>query len=261
MLNPQFGSGVLFGIPNAGNLAANPTPIQYGILQEVSVEFKSDTKKLFGMYQLPVAVARGKITVSGKGKIAALDPTMYSQLYFGQPSSAGTVRVSFSEKQTASSSVSTTQITASVDLGVVAYNSVSGISAGTQLTAITTGTPTTGQYKFVPYSSTGPTDASYVFAAADVTAGLVVLLNYQYPVTGSGVTLSIANQLMGYAPQFTALLWNSFRGAQFAVQLNACMMGSLSLPTKQEDFWISDFDMEAFTDASNNLGVIYSDQA
>jgi hypothetical protein len=88
MLNPQFGSGVLSGIPNGGNLPANPTPMQFGILQEVQVEFKADLKKLFGTSQLPLAKARGKVNVTAKGKIGSLDPLFFSQLYFGLPTTA-----------------------------------------------------------------------------------------------------------------------------------------------------------------------------
>ena len=54
-------------------------------------------------------------------------------------------------------------------------------------------------------------------------------------------------------------MYNTFRGKQIAIQLNACTMGQLSIPSKQEDFWISDFDMEANVDASNTLGYIYAD--
>jgi hypothetical protein len=87
-----------------------------------------------------------------------------------------------------------------------------------------------------------------------------VLISYQWPDT-NGTTLEIANQLMGYAPQFQALLYNDFGASMFSLQLNSCILGSLSIPTKQEDFWISDFDLDASCDASGVLGYIYADQA
>lgn len=251
-LNPQFGSGVLFGIPNAGNIVANPTPQQFGILQEVSVEFKGDTKKLYGMYQLPMKAARGKLAVTAKGKIASLDPEFFSQLYFGQPTAAGVQRVVFNEPHAAGASVVPTNVPTS-DLGVICVSAgTSAISPGTQLINSGTATPTTGQYKF--------SGGDYVFAAADVTAGLTANISYQWNDASHGTTLSLANQLMGFAPSFQSILWNNFGNAMFAIQLNACIMGSISIPTKQEDFWVSDFDMEAFTDASDNLGAIYADQ-
>jgi len=257
-MNIQFGSGVLFATPNAGNLADNPTPMQLPILQEVSVEFKSDLKKLYGQNQFPVAKARGKVDVTGKGKIAAYDPTIFSQLYFGQNTAAGVERPIFNEPAVAAATVAPSQITADTDLGVIAANSVSGIKAGQQLIRVT-GTPATGQYKFTPYSATGPTDAAYVFAAADVTAGLQVKLSYAYPDASNGVKLTIENQLMGYAPEVQMLLYNLFRGKLMSLQLNSCVFGTMSFPTKQEDFWVADFDFDASADDSGVLGILQAD--
>jgi hypothetical protein len=66
---------------------------------------------------------------------------------------------------------------------------------------------------------------------------------------------------MGFAPEFQAFMYDSFRGKYFGLQLNSCVMGSLSIPTKQEDFWILDFDADASTDATDTLGYIYADLA
>jgi len=57
---------VLYGIPNYGNLATNPTPLQFGLLQEVQLEFKGDLKRLYGTQQFALSIARGKVT-EGKG--------------------------------------------------------------------------------------------------------------------------------------------------------------------------------------------------
>lgn len=260
MLNPQFGSGVLFGIPTAGNLATNPTPMQFGILQEVTLDIKADLKKLYGMLQAPLAKARGKLDVTGKGKIASVDPMFYSQLYFGQPTTAGVSRPVFNEAQAAASSVAPNNTTATKDLGVIVTGGT-GFSVGTQLTAIQSGTPTTGEYKFTPATSGGsPTPASYAFAAADVSAGLDVALSYCWPDSTHGTTLHVTNQLMGFAPEIQALLYSNFRGNMLGVLLYSCVLGSFSIPTKQEDFWVSDFDFDASCDANGNLLDIISDQ-
>lgn len=250
MLNPQFGCGVFYGVPNAGNITADPTPLQFGILQEVSVEFKSDLKKLFGQSQFPVAKARGKIDVTAKGKIASLDPLFFSQLYFGQPTSTGVNRPVYNESHAPAASVAPAHTTTITDNGVI------NGSTGLAMLKVPS-SPTVGQYSFTPATS-GPTAAAYVFNASETAA--TVLLNYQWPDT-SGTTLAINNQLMGFAPEFQALLYSDFRASLFALQLNSCILGSLSIPTKQEDFWISDFDLDASTDAAGVLGYIYSDQA
>jgi hypothetical protein len=318
MLNPQFGSGVLTAIPNAGNLAANPTPMQFGLLQEVQIEIKGDTKELYDNLQIPAAIARGKIKVTGKGKMASLDPMFFSQLYFGLPTTAGVLRPVYNELRTAAASITTNNAAATADLGVIATGGT-GFSVGTQLTNSGTAAPSSGQYKFTAWTGTSPgawqaehtyalnatildpaghtqkvttagtsgaalptfndslstttdgtvvwtdqglsgTAGTYTFNAADVTAGLTVALNYVWDDVDHGVTLAIPAQLEGYAPQFTVVLYNNFKGQLFGIQLNACVLGGCSIPTKQEDFWVADFDFSCGRDASNNLGSIFADQ-
>jgi hypothetical protein len=292
--------------------------MQFGLLQEVQIEIKGDTKELYDNLQIPAAIARGKIKVTGKGKMASLDPMFFSQLYFGLPMVAGVQRPVYNEAHTAAASVSTTNPESMTDLGVIVTGGT-GFSVGTQLTNSGVSAPATGQYKFTAWSGTSPgawlpdhiyalnatildpaghtqkvttggtsgaalptfndsasttndgtvvwtdqglsgTGGSYAFNAADVTAGLTVALSYQWSDVDHGVTLAIPSQLEGYAPQFTAVLYNNFKGQLFGIQLNACVLGGVSIPTKQEDFWIADFDFSCGRDASNNLGSIMSDQ-
>jgi len=250
MLNPQFGSGVLTAIPNAGNLAANPTPMAFGLLQEIQIEIKGDTKELYDNLQIPAAIARGKIKVTGKGKMASLDPMFFSQLYFGLPTAAGVQRPVYNEAWTATATV-TPAHTPVTDLGVI-VNGGTGFQVGTQMTAVTTAPTVSGTYQF--------TAGTYKFLAADVSAGLTVAISYLWNDATHGVTLALPAQLEGYAPQFTAILYNNFKGQLFGIQLNACVLGGCSIPTKQEDFWVADFDFSCGRDAANNLGSIFADQ-
>jgi len=100
-MNKQFGSGVLFGLPVGGNLAANPTPYRFGVLQEVNVDFKAGNEKLFGQKQFPVAVARSQIELSVKAKLAIIDVNMLNQLYFGQTSGSGMTQIADGEAHNA----------------------------------------------------------------------------------------------------------------------------------------------------------------
>jgi len=318
MLNPQFGSGVLYGIPNAANTAANPTPMQFGLLQEIALDIKGDLKELYDNQQIPAAIARGKIKVTGKGKIASLDPMFFSQLYFGLPTAAGVQRPVYNEAHTAAASVNTANAEALSDLGVIVTGGT-GFSVGAQLTNSGVSAPASGQYKFTAWTGSSPgswlddhtyalsatildpaghtqkvttagisgyalptfndsgsttadgtvvwtdqglngTGGLYAFNAADVSAGLTVALNYVWADVDHGVTLALPSQLMGYAPQFQAVLYNAFKGQMLGIQLNACVLGGVSIPTKQEDFWVADFDFSCSRDGSGNLGSIYSDQ-
>ena len=248
-MNIQFGTGVLFMAPNGGNTAANPTPQRLGILQEVSVDFKADLKKLYGQKQLPVATARGKIDVMAKGKFAAFNPTMLNQVYFGQVQTAGIMKVADQEAHAIPGSPAYTVTVTNVagvpivDLGVT-------FADGTPLTLVGSLTAT-GQY--MVNLATGV----YTFDSADASAN--VLISYMYSASSQGATITLANQLMGYAPYFEAVLYNNFRGKYLSIQLNSCVMGDFTMPTKLEDFWIPDFSFSAETDANDVLGAIYAD--
>lgn len=240
--NVQFGTGLLYGVPNSGNLAANPTPQTFGILQEASVEFKGDLKKLFGQKQFPVAKARGKIEVMCKAKFATQDVNMVNQLYWGQTAATGGSVSTGNESHTPSASVAVTHVgTFSRDLGVI------NGTTGAQMVLVASG-PVENQYT--------QTAGTYTFYASETAA--TVLISYEYTVVG-GTTVTLANQMMGFAPEFTAVLSNNFRGKNLIITLNNCTMSTMSLPTKQEDFWIYDIAFEACTDATDTLGTLYSD--
>jgi len=249
MSNIQFGSGVLFGLPNSGNLAANPTPSKLGLLQELTVDFKADLKKLYGQSQFAAATARGKIDVTGKAKIAIFDIASLNQLYFGQALTTGITKVADAEAAAIPASVAYTVTPANAttfvdDMGVTDVVTGQGFSMVTSLTAA-------GQYMF--NASTGV----YTFYSAD--ASRLVKISYTYTATTVGTgTLTLTNQLMGYAPQFKAIAYNNFRGKYFGLQLNQCTMGSLNIVSKQEDFWMFDTTFDANVDASDQLGKIFA---
>jgi hypothetical protein len=249
--NIQFGSGVFVFTPNAGNLAANPTPIQLKVLQEASVEFKGDLKKLFGQKQIAVATARGKIDISGKCKVAALDQNDINQIYWGQTQTAGGNLPTF-ETHTPAASVTPT---AAAGAGIVTDLGVINGSTGLSMLKVPSA-PAVGQYSFTPATTGGsPTPAAYIFNAAETAAS--VQIAFQLPVT-TGSTLSLTSQLMGYAPVCAAMLYNSFRSAVSVVTLNSVTLGMMSIPTKQEDFWVSDLDFSANADAAGNIGTLYN---
>jgi hypothetical protein len=247
--NIQFGSGVFVFTPNAGNLALNPTPIKLKVLQEASVDFKGDLKKLFGQSQFPVATARGKIDVTGKAKVASMDQNDINQIYWGQ-----TV-VSGGQVQTVERHVPAASVTPTIGAGDAIFvdQGVINLSTGLSMLRVASA-PAVGQYSFTPSSSIS-TPASYTFNASETATG--VELTFLVTVT-TGSTLTLTNQLMGFAPVCQAYLGNAFRGAISAVQLNAVTLGMFSIPTKQEDFWVSDLDFTANCDAGGTLGTFYN---
>ena len=58
-----FGSGVLTGTQLN---VATPTPINFGLVQKVSVDTSVSVKELYGQYAFPVAVGSGTRKVSAR---------------------------------------------------------------------------------------------------------------------------------------------------------------------------------------------------
>jgi len=51
-----------------GAVIANPTPVPFGALQDISLDFSWTMKELYGQYQMPLAVGRGAAKVTaGQG--------------------------------------------------------------------------------------------------------------------------------------------------------------------------------------------------
>lgn len=244
----EFGTGLLYAVPTSGNLPVDPTPIRL-LLQEVSVEFKGDLKKLYTQSQFPIATARGKVDVTGKAKIVNYDPDPINQLFFAQSIAAGIEVVVDREQATLSSTSYTVAngATFGQDNGV-AY--VNGSAAGAVFLRVTSG-PNVSQY------SVNTTSGVYTFAAGDNANA--VAISYTYTNATRGKTITLINQLMGYAPVARVDVWNNFRGKILGIRLNACTFGQWTYPSKLEDFWVSDITFDANTDASDSLGKIFAD--
>jgi hypothetical protein len=246
-MNIQFGSGLLFGKPVAGNLAANPTPYKFGVLQEVDVQFKGDLKKLYGQKQFAVATARGKLECSIKGKIAVFDVGMLNQLYFAQSAVAvGYDKLSPDEQVV----ICVTTNTATVAHNPIVDDWGMQDSSGQQYQNTTNVLAIAANQYFVNLTS-----GVYTVNGAVGT----LRISYSYNQNTTGTTITLSNQLMGYAPELKMFLYNSFRNKYLALALNDVTLGTISMPSKLEDFWISDFDGNANADANDTLGKLMAD--
>ena len=248
----EFGSGTLFGFPAGGNTAANPTPMKFGTLQDVSLDISGDVKQLYGQKQFPEAVARGKCKITGKAKFAAINGKMLNDLFFGQPMGSGMIKTSLDETATVPATpFQITVINASTfkqDWGV---RYASGVNAGVPLTRVSA-SPATGQY------SVNTATGVYTFAAGDT--GASVQISYTFVAASTGTQLNITNQLMGFAPLVQAFLENQYNNNQFGVMLYSIVASKLSFATKQEDFLIPEFDFEAFANSAGQVIDIYSNE-
>lgn len=237
-----FGTGELYTIPTAGGTAR-----KFGALQDVMVDFSSDIKQLFGQYQFPLDVARGKTKIEGSAKTGEVDITAFNSFYFGQTTTAGQTLRASNEAQTVPA-MSTYTVTADnavtfdQDLGVT--YAVTGVAFVRVDSA-----PAVGQY------SVDEDTGVYTFASADASAA--VLINYLY-TTSAGDRLDLGNPLMGSTPKFRLVLTQEYDGKTFTLVLYSCTAGKLSLPLKQDDYLIADLSFQAQANESNQVGYMTS---
>jgi hypothetical protein len=232
-----FGSGVLIG------QAANGSPINFGLVQEVTMDISTNTKSLYGQNNFPVAIGSGTRKMSGKAKLARISGTALGQLFFGFTPAVGQNLTSFGEAASVPASTPYTKtVTNSAtfvqDLGVVYA------TTGLPLKQVTSG-PTVGQYSV----SAGV----YTFAAAD--AGAAVLISYRYTNSTTGEKFTVTSQLIGPTVNFSANLYatDPTTGGQFNLYLYSCVAEKLSFGTKLEDFMMPEMDFQCFANAAGQV--------
>lgn len=235
-----FGSGVLIGIPSG----ANPTPINFGLVQEVTLDFTGTNKTLFGQSQYPIAVGAGTRKVTGKAKAARISAKAMNALFFGGTLAAGQTASIMGEVGTIPA-VSTYIVTVAnsatwtVDLGVLYA------ATGIPMTRVASG-PTIGQYSVAA--------GVYTFAAAD--EGVGVLISYEYTISTNGQSLLVTNPLIGSPLTFSANLYglDPTGAGSYSFQAYNCVSNKFSFGTKLEDFTMPEFDFDLFVNAAGNLG-------
>lgn len=251
-----FGAGSVFGIPiqdAAGNAITNGTPIQIGVMQEMSLEFSGDVKELYGQNQFAVDVGRGKAKVGGKIKGAQVSGSAINSLFFGQTMTSGQGMVAYIDSTGTAVPGTPFTITPTPpatgtwveDLGVRDSN---GIDMAKVASA-----PAAGQYSV---SGVGV----YLFNIADVAK--VVFINYRYSHTlASARKIVVNNVQMGAAPLLRALMQVDYRGKRALVILPNALFTKLALfSTKLDDYSVPEEDFSCFADSTGNVATIYTSE-
>lgn len=245
----NFGAGKLIAIPSYladGSAIANPTPVVFGTLQEVSVDFSADVKTLYGAKRYPIAAAQGKGKIELKAKYAEIDAGVVGSLYFGQAAAAGVKAAVFDYAATIPATPFQLTIDPPGSGTFVADLGVFNAATGAQLARVASN-PATGEY-------TVSAGGQYTFASAD--EGDAVKISYEYSDTTGGQVWSLSNTSMSTMPSFVALLQNGFDGKNLVCKLNRCVSDKLALPFKSDDFAVYDFDAQAFADAAGDIGYL-----
>jgi hypothetical protein len=244
----SFGTGVLFGTNTS---IANSTPIEFGVLQSVDLDFGFTTKPLFGLNQFAVFIARGEAKWTLKAKAAIISGDLFNSIFFSQTLTTGGTQLAAHEAHSVPASTPftispTNQATFAGDEGVT-YSGVPGLP----LTATTAAPGAIGLY--LPPANPSTTGV-YAFNSSD--AGASVLLNYLYTVT-TGQHISLSNVILGSTPFFNAVLRerDPKTGLYNTLVLNRLTASKLSAGTKTSDYEMPDFEMEVMDDGTGNIGT------
>jgi hypothetical protein len=228
---------------------------QFGVLQDIQIDFEFTDKELYGQTQFPVALARGQGKISGKAKFAQILGSLWTDMFFGLTSTTGQFGVSQYE---GGSIPATSPYTVTVG-NATAYNDDLGVTyltSGKRFARVATPSAA-GQY------SVNFATGVYTFAAPDASAA--VLISYSYNITATGNLIKITNQLQGTTPTWKATFYQEISpygiggsavNAPLALRLNACVSEKMSLPTKMDDWEIFEMDFKAFADASGTIGYL-----
>ncbi len=238
-----FGSGVLIGTQL--NVTA-PTPINFGLVQKVSVDTSVSVKELYGQYAFPIAVGSGTRKVQCKASLARFSGQALGRLFYNQVPTVGSTISQFAELHSvpATSPYTVTVTNAShfvADQGVIYAATALPLLNVAALTAA-------GQYTF--NASTG------VYTFYSVDEGASVLISYSYSSTATTTqNLAITNPLIGPTATFAATLFatDPTTNAQFSVTLNQCVASKFSFGTNIEDFSKPDFEFQAFANAAGQV--------
>ena len=244
-----FGSGVFFVTRTDID---NGTPVQLAALQDITITFSGELRDLFSQGQFPIAVARGKTKIEGKGKYALISTPVYNSLFFGQTVETGQTLTSFAENWNIAATVTVSQAaTFSFDLGVFVP------STGARMQKVDpTATLASGEYKV------GATTGIYNFFTGDVPASpstLPVQISYEYTTSG-GFTLNGGNPFMGTTPIFRGDFYQPFQGNSINLTLFNCVGMNIGMPTTVDNFVINDFSFGAFASADGSTFQLSTNQ-
>jgi len=243
-----FGTGQLYALPVAGG-----SPLRIGALQDVSVDFSGDVKQLFGQYQFPLDVARGKTKIEGKIGTGNIDVSSFNDIFFGQTVTTGTEKVqAINEAGAVPATPGPYTVTVANGADFVMDLGVYSVSTGQALKQVAE-SPGAGEYTV---SAAGV----YTFNSAQAEAGVMFNYIYDAATPGSG-TLDINNQLMGSTPKFQLVASQLYNGKTFTLVLYSVTADKMSLPLKQDDYLISEIGFQANANDLNQIGYISTTSA
>lgn len=85
----QFGIGAMMGRPISGNLATPSTPVQFGVIQDVSLDMDQKLVELRGQNKFPDDVAPSDMTIKGKASFGKIEIDTFNNLFYADSITTG----------------------------------------------------------------------------------------------------------------------------------------------------------------------------
>lgn len=233
-----FGAGYAVMTPFGANAPANPTPISFPIMQELSIDWSGDIAELYGQGQFSYGQARTKVKIDCKAKIGAIYIALLSDLFFGASYTTGQVKFIIQESVTITTHSGTVANSANflADAGVV--NSTTGAPYRAVASA-----PALGQYAV--------TAGVYTFNSSDTIT--VAYITYTYNSSATGETATVTNVPMGQMPVFNFKYMNNQWGPNVYLEFFNAVAKKISAPNKNTEFSMWDFEFTAFASTNGNV--------
>lgn len=233
-----FGAGTVILTPYAANGPANPTPLQLPIMQDMSIDFSGDIAELYGQGQYSYAIARTKMKIECKAKFGAMYYHLLNDLFFAGTLQSGQIMSVLREANTVTSHTCTVANAAHflTDSGVL--NQATG-----QPYILVASAPAVGQY-------TVTSGGVYAFNASDTIA--TALISYTWTNT-TGNSFLVTNQDMGAMPTFLVEYTNQQFGNNVYFKFFKGVAKKLSIPGKNTDFDMVEFDFSCFSSITGSV--------
>jgi hypothetical protein len=238
-----FGSGVLIGTPSG---VSNPTPVNVGLVQEVTIDQKRTLKEIYGQFADPQAIGAGTRKTTLKAKSARFSGLALATLLWGVQPSAGGDFMAFSSAASvpASSPYTITPTppnsgTWKLDQGVIYAATGSPLKCVASVSAA-------GQYSV----SAGV----YTFYSGD--EGAAVLISYIYTVTSAtSQNILVPTPLIGPTVSVSANLYftDPDTNQTGLLEIFKMVLSDLSFGTKLEDFAQPELSGSIYANAAGNL--------
>lgn len=112
---------------------AGQTPVRFGAMQDISIEFNGEIKELYSQSQFAIDAARGKVKIMGKAKMAQISAVTFNTLFFGSSISTGQTFSVYNEAATTPAALAATDVTsaAAASGSTIVFTAVpAGVAAG-----------------------------------------------------------------------------------------------------------------------------------